>query len=55
MTDKIEIELPDKKFMCVKMNGGKAEVTFSDHCQRDGHYNLEMKEGGIWTLPIEKE
>jgi len=25
MTDKIEIELPDKRFMCVKMNGGKAE------------------------------
>ena len=57
MTDKIVIELPDKKFMNVKMHDGKAEIMFSDTCQIDGNYNLEIKPNNEireWTLPVEK-
>ena len=47
----IVITLPPKRFMNVEMCDGQAEITFSDHCELG--YNLEIKDGGQWSLPTE--
>jgi hypothetical protein len=55
MKENYEIMLPELRFMHVKIVDGKAIITFSNHCMTDGHYNLEVHDGGEWVLPTENE